>query len=83
MNNPSIPYLATIPNPTTTNAPVGPPICVEEPPKAEIAKPATIAQYRPDCGGTPDAIAKAIAKGRATRPTVTPARRSDANRRGV
>ena len=32
---------------TTTNAPVGPPICVEDPPRAEIAKPATIAQYRP------------------------------------
>src|ERR1700721_4746899 len=54
MNNPSIPYLATIPNTTTTNAPVGPPICVEEPPKAEIGKPATIAQYRPDGGGRPD-----------------------------
>src|ERR1700677_2165598 len=83
INNPSIPNLETIPNTTTTNAPVGPPICVEDPPKAEITKPATIAQYRPDCGGTPDAIAKAIAKGSATRPTVIPARRSDANKRSV
>ena len=29
---------------TTTNAPVGPPICVFEPPSAEIRKPVTIAQ---------------------------------------
>src|SRR5207244_1355411 len=79
MNNPSTPYLATIPNTTTTNAPVGPPICVEDPPKAEIAKPATIAQYRPAWGGRPDAMAKAIAKGRATNPTVIPATRSDTN----
>jgi hypothetical protein len=83
MNNPSMPYLATIPNTTTTNAPVGPPICVEDPPKAEIAKPATIAQYIPACGGTPDAIANAMANGSATRPTVIPATRSDANKRGV
>src|SRR6202521_4377291 len=83
MNNPSMPYFATIPNTTTTKAPVGPPICVEDPPKAEITKPATIAQYRPACGGIPEAIAKAIAKGSATSPTVIPARRSAMNRRGV
>src|ERR1700722_5418308 len=79
MNNPSIPYLATIPNTTTTNAPVGPPICVDEPPKAEIAKPATIAQYKPASGGTPDAIAKAIASGAQTNPAAPPATRSAAN----
>jgi hypothetical protein len=83
MNNPSRPYLATIPNTTTTNAPVGPPIWVDEPPKAEIAKPATIAQYKPAWGGTPDAIAKAIARGSATRPTVIPATRSATNVRFV
>src|SRR6202034_4498927 len=83
INNPSIPNLETIPNTTTTNAPVGPPICVEDPPKAEITKPATIAQYRPDCGGIPEAMAKATAKGSATSPTVMPARRSAMNRRGV
>src|SRR6202044_820153 len=83
MNNPSIPYFATIPNTTTTNAPVGPPICVEEPPRAEITNPATIAQYRPACGGIPEAIAKAIAKGSATSPTVIPATRSAMNSRGV
>ena len=31
----------------------------------------------PACGETPEAIAKAIASGSATRPTVTPAIRSD------
>ena len=43
-NSPSIPYLAMIPATTTTNAPVGPPICVFEPPSAEITNPVTIAQ---------------------------------------
>jgi hypothetical protein len=42
VNRPSIPYLAMIPETTTTN-PVGPPICVFEPPSAEIKKPVTIA----------------------------------------
>src|SRR5437899_5131733 len=62
-----------MPNTTTTNAPVGPPICREDPPSAEIKKPATTAHYNPACRGTPDAIANAIASGRATRPMVTPA----------
>src|SRR5713101_820626 len=68
-----------MPNTTTTNAPVGPPICREDPPSAEIKKPATTAQYNPACGGTPDAMANAIASGRATRPTVTPAITSETN----
>jgi hypothetical protein len=68
MNNPSIPNLETIPNITTTNAPVGPPICVEDPPKAEITKPATIAQYIPACGGMPEAMAKAIANEKCDEP---------------
>jgi len=67
------PCLAMIPATTTTKAPVGPPICVFEPPSAEIRKPVTMAQYRPACGDTPEAIANAIARGKATRPTVTPA----------
>jgi hypothetical protein len=33
VNKPSIPYLVMIPEMTTTNAPVGPPICVFEPPQ--------------------------------------------------
>jgi len=79
INRPSIPCFATMPATTTTKAPVGPPICVFEPPSAEIRNPVTIAQYKPACGGTPDAIAKAMARGSATRPTVTPATRSERN----
>src|SRR5712692_7193809 len=44
VKSPSMPYLATIPETTTTNAPVGPPICVFEPPSAEIKNPVTMAQ---------------------------------------
>jgi hypothetical protein len=44
MNRPSTPYLATIPDTTTTNAPVGPPICTCEPPIAEMMNPVTTAQ---------------------------------------
>src|SRR5713226_3080693 len=83
MNNPSTPYFAMMPKTTTTNAPVGPPIWVFDPPRAEITKPATIAQYRPASGGTPEAMAKAIANGSATRPTVMPERRSARNKRFV
>src|SRR5229473_1111526 len=72
-NSPSRPCLAIIPATTTTNAPVGPPICVFDPPNAEITNPVTIAQYNPACGDTPDEIANAMASGNATRPTVTPA----------
>ena len=68
-----------MPDTTTTNAPVGPPTWQRDPPSAEMRKPATIAQYKPDCGATPDEMANAIASGRATRPTVTPARRSATN----
>src|ERR1700758_2406839 len=39
MKRPSSPYFATVPYTTTTKAPVGPPICVVEPPSAEIKKP--------------------------------------------
>ena len=42
---------------------------------------ARIPQYNPDCGETPEAIANAIASGSATKPTVTPARRSAENLR--
>ena len=60
----------------TANAPVGPPICTRLPPKTEIQKPATTAVKRPRSGLTPLAIANAIAKGRATMPTITPATKS-------
>jgi hypothetical protein len=42
-----------------------------------MRNPAKTAVYRPACGDTPEAIAKAIASGRATSPTVIPARRSE------
>lgn len=57
-------------------APVGPPICTREPPKAEIRKPATIAVQIPAVGLIPEAIAKAMARGSASTPTVMPADRS-------
>jgi hypothetical protein len=41
MNKPSTPWLATMPATMTTKAPVGPPICVRDPPKAEMSPPAT------------------------------------------
>jgi len=78
-NNPSIPCFATMPPITTTNAPVGPPICVLDPPSSEIRNPVRMAQYRPAWGERPDAIANAIASGNATRPTVTPAIKSEMN----
>ena len=40
---PATPNFATMPATITTNAPVGPPICMREPPSAEIKPPATIA----------------------------------------
>lgn len=54
-------------------APVGPPIWKREPPNAEIRKPATTAVTRPLSGVVPEAIASAIASGRATIATVSPA----------
>ena len=57
-------------------APVGPPICTELPPSAETVKPPKTAVISPTSGETPLAIAKAIAIGSATIPTISPARRS-------
>ena len=34
--SPATPYLATMPETTTTKAPVGPPICTRDPPSAEM-----------------------------------------------
>ncbi len=62
------------------NAPVGPPICTRDPPSAEMTRPATIAVTIPAAGLMPLAIAKAIASGRASTPTVKPATRSAPNR---
>jgi hypothetical protein len=76
MNKPSTPWLATMPATMTTKAPVGPPICVRDPPKAEMSPPATTAVYKPAGGGSPEEMANAMASGSATSPTVNPAIRS-------
>ena len=53
-------------------APVGPVIEKREPPAAEPIAPAIIAVYKPITGGTPEAMAKAIAKGKATTAVINP-----------
>src|SRR6266511_2319840 len=60
----------------TMNAPVGPPMQTLVPPRTEIRMPAMTAVTIPACGGAPDAMANAIASGKATMPTVRPAMRS-------
>ena len=57
-------------------APVGPPICTLLPPSREIRKPATMAVMMPFSGVTPEAIPNAMARGRATMPTMMPAIKS-------
>lgn len=57
-------------------APVGTPICTLLPPKTEIIRPATIAVNSPFSGETPDAMANAMASGKATIPTTTTDKRS-------
>ena len=66
-------------NITTTNAPVGPPICTLEPPNSEMKKPATTAVTSPLSGEAPEATAIAMARGNATIATVTPATTSERN----
>ena len=70
---PAMPYCAVMPASTAMKAPVGPEICTRVPPSTEVARPATMAVYRPCAGFAPEAIAKAIASGSATMPTTTPA----------
>ncbi len=62
-----------------TNAPVGPPMETLDPPRAEMKNPAITAVKIPASGLTPEAMANAIASGRATIPTVIPATRSAKN----
>src|SRR6266851_1616458 len=71
--SPSTPCCWTIAYTITTNAPVGPPICTRDPPSAAIRNPPTIAVNSPRSGLTPLAMAKAMARGSATMPTMTPA----------
>src|SRR5690606_14140385 len=72
MIRPSRPCCRTMAYTMTMNAPVGPAICTRLPPKALMKKPATMAVTRPLSGGTPLAMAKAMASGRATMPTMMP-----------
>ena len=75
-SSPLMPYSVMIPSTMTMKAPVGPPICTELPPSAETTNPPMTAVISPTSGETPLAMAKAIAIGRATIPTMSPARRS-------
>ena len=70
---PLMPYCWTMPYRITMKAPVGPPIWTLLPPRNETRNPPTTALIGPFSGETPEAIAKAIAKGRATIPTIMPA----------
>ncbi|CCZ15563.1 unknown [Prevotella sp. CAG:487] len=73
MVSPCMPYCCIIPYIITMKAPVGPPICTLLPPAIEMMKPATMAVMMPFSGVTPEAMPKAMASGRATMPTITPA----------
>ncbi len=73
---PSIPKLCIIPYTITIKAPVGPPICTELPPKKDTINPPIIAVINPFSGVTPLAIPNAMASGKATIPTITPAIKS-------
>ena len=53
--------------------------CVFDPPSAEISKKLVTMHSRRWCGVSPDAMANAMASGKATRPTVIPAMRSFKN----
>ena len=64
---------ATIPATMVANAAVGPAICTQLPPRAEITKPATMAVKIPASGPTPEASASAIDKGSAMIATMIPA----------
>ncbi len=81
--SPAIPCWAVITASTATKAPVGPEICSRVPPKSDVHRPATIAVYRPCSGRAPEAIAKAIASGIATTPTIVPASKFPSRWRGV
>ena len=79
MASPSKPKFWMMPYTITMKAPVGPPICMLGPPKSETMKPPMMAVIKPFSGLTPEAIPKAIARGKATMPTMMPAIKSDMN----
>ena len=60
----------------TTNAAVGPLTWKAEPPNNGTTTPATIAVYKPFCGGKPTAIDNAIDNGKATNETTKAAKKS-------
>ena len=70
------PSWATIGTNTTAMAPVGPETCTDDPPKTAATIPATMAVMIPAVAPTPEATPNPKARGRATTPTVNPARRS-------
>ena len=76
ISSPDNPYCNDTGYKITTNAAVGPETLNLEPPVNAMIKPPIIAVYRPCCGGTPLAIASAIASGIAIIPTVMPAIKS-------
>ncbi|CPO66897.1 Uncharacterised protein [Bordetella pertussis] len=69
---PATPCWAVMPARMTMKAPVGPAICTRLPPHSETSRPATMAVYRPCSGLAPLAMAKAMASGSATTPTIRP-----------
>jgi hypothetical protein len=72
MVNPFRPNSSTIPYMMIIKAPVGPPIWTRLPPSEAISIPAMMAVIKPFSGETPEAMAKAIARGNATIPTIIP-----------
>ena len=76
---PSTPCTAMMPAMTTTKAPVGPPIWVFDPPKRRNQESRDHGAINSRLRRQPDAMAKAIASGNATRPTVIPATKSSRN----
>lgn len=70
------PCATTIGASTTAIAPVGPDTWTLDPPNTAATSPATTAVMSPAAAPTPELIPNASASGRATTPTVTPARMS-------
>ena len=70
--SPSTPCAAAVADTRRMKAPAGPPIWKRLPPRSETKKPPTIAVIRPRSGETPEAMAIAMDKGRATIATVRP-----------
>src|ERR1700722_15958009 len=70
---PAMPCCAVMMESTATNAPVGPEIWARVPPNIDVRSAATMAVYNPCSGRAPEAMANAMASGKATMPTTKPA----------